>query len=89
MDKIKKGICTLFVLFSAVPIFAGATHYDVDPNSIFIMASMAIGGGIGIYYFFSTGSKDGFKDKGQYGCGCISFILCIVGVLSLMAMCSD
>ncbi len=30
---------------------------------------MAIGGGIGIYYFFSTGSKDGFKDKGQLDVG--------------------
>lgn len=77
----------MIVLLSVVPIFAGTTHYDVDPNSVFIMVSIAIGGGIATYYFFSTGLKD--KDKEQYGCGCISFILCIVGVLSLMAMCSD
>lgn len=94
MDK--KKICTITILLHTIQLFASdmtsrgrisSGHNDFTGT---IIAILAIGLGGFCFFFISDGIKNGVsKDKewNKFGCGAI--ILCILGLLFLVAMCSE
>lgn len=95
MDK--KKICTITILLHTIQLFASdmtsrgrisSGHNDFTGT---IIAILAIGlGGIFAYFFIADGIKNGVsKDKEWNKFGCGAAILCIIGLLFLVAMCSE
>lgn len=95
MDK--KKICTITILLHTIQLFAsdmtsrGRISSGHNDFTGVIIAILAIGlGGIFAFFFISDGIKNGVsKDKewNKFGCGAV--ILCILGLLFLVAMCSE
>lgn len=93
----KKKIFAIPILLHTIQLFASdmtsrgrisSGHNDFTGT---IIAILVIGlGGIFAYYFISDGIKNGVsKDKEWNKLGCGAVILCIIGLLFLVAMCSE
>lgn len=95
MDK--KKICAITILLHTMQLFAsdmtsrGRISSGHNDFTGFIIAILAIVvGGFFAYIFISDGIGNGVsKDKewNKFGCGAV--ILCILGLLFLVAMCSE
>ena len=93
----KKKIFAIPILLHTIQLFASdmTSHGRIsNGHNDFtgaIIAILAIGlGGIFAYFFISDGIKNGVskgKEWNKFGCGTI--ILCIIGLLFLVAMCSE
>lgn len=89
----KKKIFAIPILLHTIQLFASdmTSHGRISNFTGAIIAILAIGlGGIFAYFFISDSIKNGVsKDKewNKFGCGAV--ILCIIGLLFLVAMCSE
>lgn len=79
-----------------VPLFADITNrgrLDNAPSdfltTLWVIIGIGLGGIIGFLFIYDI-LKNGFgKDKESNQMGCLSIILCLLGILFLVAMCSD
>lgn len=92
----KKKIFAIPILFHTMQLFAsdmtgrGRISYGYNDFTGAIIAIIAIGlGGFFAYFFISDSIKNGIsKDKEWNKLGCGAIILCIIGLLVLVAICS-
>lgn len=97
MNKIEKSVLPFIMLFlNTTNLFADISNRGrLDSNggsdfSMILMAITAIGiGGFIVYAFMADGIKNGFKDKESNKIGCWAFIAAIIGLIFLVAMCSN